>query len=81
MSAVRIVSVRSAQKRGTSWPRPGVSGTSSPTGSFTKSLGPPEFAPITGVPQAMHSMKTSPNGSLYEGKQPTSAQFQFASAN
>ena len=34
----------------------------------------PESAPITGVPQAMHSMNTRPKGSRYDGKQPTSAQ-------
>ena len=32
-----------------------VSGTSVPTSEVTKSRGPPESAPMTGVPQAMHS--------------------------
>mmetsp|Transcript_105363 Transcript_105363/g.235118 ORF Transcript_105363/g.235118 Transcript_105363/m.235118 type:complete len:219 (+) Transcript_105363:1725-2381(+) len=46
------------------------SGTNSPTLSSTNIKGPPDFAPITGVPQAMHSMKTIPNGSFHEGKTP-----------
>merc|ERR1712217_23679 len=51
----------------------GGSATSSPTALVTKSFGPPEFAPITGVLHAMHSTKTKPNGSLNEGKHPKSA--------
>mmetsp|Transcript_60820 Transcript_60820/g.121908 ORF Transcript_60820/g.121908 Transcript_60820/m.121908 type:complete len:257 (+) Transcript_60820:66-836(+) len=48
----------------------GGSATSSPTSGETKSLGPPEFAPMTGVLQAMHSTKTKPKGSLKDGKHP-----------
>merc|ERR1712051_621700 len=49
----------------------GGSATNSPTSPDTKSLGPPEFAPITGVLHAIHSTKTSPKGSLKDGKQPS----------
>merc|ERR1712154_69191 len=46
------------------------SSTNSPTSGVTKSFGPPELAPITGVLQAMHSTNTRPKGSLNDGKHP-----------
>merc|ERR1712232_77466 len=51
----------------------GGSVTSSPTLGDTKSFGPPELAPMTGVLQAMHLTKTNPKGSLKDGKQPSDA--------
>merc|ERR1711972_715044 len=50
----------------------GGSATNSPTSVVTKSFGPPELAPITGALHAIHSTKTSPKGSLNDGKQPSS---------
>ena len=44
-----------------------------PTLLFTKSRGPPLFAPITGVPQAIHSINTIPTGSSNDGNTPTEA--------
>ena len=35
---------------------------------FTNSVGPPLLAPMVGVPQAMHSMKTMPKGSWHRWK-------------
>lgn len=40
------------------------SSTRTPCSGLTNSVGPPLFAPIVGVPHAMHSMKTMPKGSL-----------------
>jgi hypothetical protein len=58
-----IARLTAAASEAASSARSSVSGTSTPTSGVTKSRGPPESAPITGVPQAMHSMNTRPNGS------------------